>query len=334
MKTVILISVFLTLPHYKIMGQIYNYQDNAQFKGFWDSKIVKANSNEVFSEINGSGVIKKIWLTTFPSNEEEDIELANDLIINIYWENNEKAAVSVPIADFFCQPLKLQAIENYFFYSTNNQLLFTSVIPMPFRETARFELINNSEKEVEIFYGIDIEFEVVDEDAMYLHAYWQKFDDLEADKPLLLFPKLNGKGRYMGTHLSIYQRKPFENWPWYTRPISIFLDSKSENEIPTLYIKTLDDFFGSAWWDREEEHITYAYQYIGRPLVEMDDMDNLTIALYRYHVQEPLWFKESISIEIGGNWNWSNQKIEKGNWATTSFFYLNEPAHEFISKKD
>lgn len=333
MRIVILNLIFLISIQTKIMGQIYNYQDNTESKGFWESTVIQARSSTSFFDIKGSGIINKLWLTTFPSNETQDMELANNLIINMYWDNSEKAAVSVPIADFFCQPLKLQAIENHFFNSTNNQLLFDTNIPMPFRQNARFELINNSNKEVELFYGIDIEFKVIDKEAMYLHAYWQYFDDLSPDKQFSLLPELKGKGRYLGTHISLYQKKTFKNWPWYTRPITILLDAKPKDDSPSLYIKTLDDFFGSAWWDREEKHNSYAYKYIGRPLVKFEDANNLSIVLYRYHVKDPLWFKESIAIEIGKNWNWGNQKIENGNWATTSFFYLSDPENKLSTIK-
>lgn len=316
------------LTQSKIMGQIYKYQHNVTSKGFWESAIVKPGSSTDFCVVNGPGVINKLWLTTFPSNESQDIELANNLIINIYWDNSEKAAISVPIADFFCQPLKLQAIENYFFNSTNDQLLFSAEIPMPFRKSARFELMNYSDKHVEFFYGVDVELKELDENALYLHAYWQQFINFTHDKSFLLLPKINGKGRYLGTHISLYQQKVLNNWPWYTRPISISLDAIHEDDKPSFYIKTLDDFFGSAWWDREKIHNTYTYRYIGRSLVELDDANNLSIVMYRYHVQDPLWFKESIEVRIGENWNWQKQKIANGNWSTTSLFYLNSPTSE------
>ena len=162
MRIVILNLIFLISIQTNIMGQIYNYEDNTESKGFWKSTVIQARSSTSFFDIKGPGIINKLWLTTFPSNETQDMELANNLIINMYWDNSKEAAVSVPIADFFCQPLKLQAIENHFFNSTNNQLLFDTNIPMPFRQNARFELINNSNKEVELFYGIDVEFKAID----------------------------------------------------------------------------------------------------------------------------------------------------------------------------
>lgn len=329
MRIVFVYLAFLLCVQTNLMGQIYNYQDDSASKSFWKSALVQAKSSSVFFSTDGPGVINKLWLTTFPSNKKEDMELANHLILNIYWDASIKAAVSVPLADFFCQPLKLQEIENHFFNASNNQLLFNTTIPMPFRQNARFEIINNSDKEIELFYGIDLEFKAIDKDAMYLHAYWQHFDNLASDKPFLLVPQLKGKGRYLGTHVSLVQNEVLDNWPWYTRPITILLDAKADDDNPSLYIKTLDDFFGSGWWDREEHHNTYTHEYSGRPLVVLDDADKLSIALYKYHVQDPLWFKESISIEIGENWDWGNQKIGAGNWATTSFFYLSEPESEW-----
>ncbi len=328
MKVIILNAIFLIAIHTSNMGQIFNYQDNVQSKGFWESVKIKPHSEASFFDVTGSGIVNKLWLTTFPTNEKEDMKLANSLVIKMYWDDSKTASVSVPVADFFCQSLKLQAIENHFFYSTNNQMLFTSTIPMPFRKGAQFELVNNSDKEVELFYGIDVEFRTLENEVMYLHTYWQRFDDLDPDKSIWLLPKVKGKGKYLGTHLSLFQKKVLENWPWYTRPITVNLDAKTENESPALYIKTLDDFFGSAWWDREQEHNSYTYQYIGRPLVELDESGNLAVVLYRYHVQDPLWFKESVSIEIGKNWNWGNQKIGNGSWTSTSFFYLYYPENK------
>ena len=103
--------------------------------------------------------------------------------------------------------------------------------------------------------------------------------------------------------------------------MTVFLDTKTRKE-PALHIKTLDDFFGSGWWDREPEHNTYAYPFIGRPLVETDQNGSLQIVLYKYHVNDPWWFHESIRVEIGENWNWGNQHISSGDWTTTAFFCL------------
>ena len=283
--------------------------------------MVEPRSSVVFSEIAGPGIINSLWLTTFPTSEAEDLELASKVLLNIYWDHSESPAVSVPLSDFFCQSQKLQEIQNHFFHATNNQLLFTSTIPMPFRKMVRFQVSNPLEKAFELFYGIDLEFKEVAADALYLHTHWQQSIDLPSDAPFTVLPETSGQGRYLGTHLSLRQQNPLPGWPWYTRPMTVFLDTKTRKE-PALHIKTLDDFFGSGWWDREPEHNTYAYPFIGRPLVETDQDGGLRIALYKYHVNDPWWFHESIRLEIGENWNWGNQHISPGDWTTTAFFYL------------
>lgn len=310
------------------MSQIYSYNSDIKSKGIWESAMVKAHSSVVFSEIDGPGIIKKLWLTTFPGNDEENIEFADKVFLKIYWEGSENAAVTVPLSDFFCQSLRLQPIENHFFQSPSNQVLFNTTIPMPFRRFAKLEVMSTLDREFELFFGIDIEFKEVDQNAMYLHTHWQSQKDLPSDQPFELLPEIKGCGRYLGTHLSVFQRKSFESWPWYTRPISVKLDSELAEDEPTLYIKTIDDYFGSAWWDREPNHDTYTYQHFGRPLVDIDKDGNLKISLYKYHIQDSLWFHNNIKIEIGNNWNWGNQAIETGDWKSTCFIYLREPVLE------
>lgn len=307
------------------MSQIFNYQPAIKSKSIWESVLVKPKLSVVFSEIEGPGVIKKLWLTTFPGNDEENIEFADKVLLKIYWEQSENAAVSVPLSDFFCQSLRLQPIENHFFESPSNQVLFNTTIPMPFRRFAKLEVISNLDREFELFFGIDIEYREVGQDAMYLHTQWQSKKELSYNQPFELLSELQGSGRFLGIHLSVFQRKPFKNWPWYTRPISIKLDPESPEDEPTLYIKTIDDYFGSAWWDREPNHDTYTYQHFGRPLAETDKYGNLKISLYKYHIQDSLWFHNYIKVEIGNNWNWGNQAIETGDWTSTCFIYLRKP---------
>ncbi|WNJ17439.1 DUF2961 domain-containing protein [Pontibacter sp. G13] len=310
------------------MGQIYQYQPNTQSKGIWESIQVDAQSRVIFSDIQGPAIIQKLWLSTFPFEDKDNLELANQVFIHLYWENSDRPAVSAPLSDFFCQSLRLQAIDNHFFQATNNQLLFTTTLPMPFRHAAKLEIENRLDKSFELFFGIDLEFKEIDKDAMYLHTHWQQINDLPPDEPFMLLPALTGQGRYLGTHLSLYQRNIHPNWPWYTRPVTVYLDASTPGKEPSLYIKTLDDFFGSAWWDREPEHHVYSFPYFGRPVVELAANGDLEIALYKYHIPDSLWFHESIQIEIGKNWNWGNQVIGNGTWTTTSFLYLKAPSKE------
>ncbi|MEM1405551.1 MAG: hypothetical protein AAGG59_02155 [Bacteroidota bacterium] len=73
---------------------------------------------------------------------------------------------------------------------------------------------------------------------------------------------------------------------------------------------------------------------IGRTLVEIDINGELRILLCKNHIQDLLWFHESVRIKIRKNWNWRNQKIRDGDWATTSFLYLKAPSKELNVEKN
>jgi hypothetical protein len=322
--TTLQISIFSNLSGQ--IKDIYEYQENASSQIFWAYDTLAPNGKMDFLKINDQGVINRFWWTTFPKkNDQENLNLAQEILLNIYWDNSDKPAISVPIADFFCQPNQLGLVENHFFNSTNDQLVFNSMIPMPFRTNARFELVNYHDEQIVFFYGVDLELKELNKNTLYLHSYWQYFTDLPADSSFYVLPEIEGRGKYLGTHFGLHQKNVLKNWPWYTRPTSIFLDKTETSNEPNLFIYTLDDYLGSGWWDREQTHEVFNFEYTGRPVVSLDDEDNLTIVMYRYHVIDPLWFSQNMSFQVGKNFNWENQKIGNGHWATTAFFYLDKP---------
>lgn len=310
---------------------IYEMQDNTRSEVIWKFNKLKPMESLSLCNIDGEGVINRFWCTYLPTTEEENNYLGRALVLNIYWDGSESPAVSAPIADFFGQPLKLQAIDNHFFNSSNEFCIFNSLIPMPFRENARIEIINDTEKEILFWFGTDIEFKKLNNNSLYLHTYWHHFNDVPVDTGFTVLPEVKGKGRYLGTNIALKQQKVQDGWPWYTRPVKIYLDQKHKDDKPALRIGTLDDFVCSGWWGMEEEHKPYASRYTGRSLVQTDSADNLSVVMYRYHVQDPLWFKERVSFKIEP----THKKISaKGDWSTTSYFYLDNPANSLPAIQD
>lgn len=215
--------------------------------------------------------------------------------------------------------MKMTPVENHFFTSSNGLCVFNSLIPMPFRESARIEMVNDGKAEVSIWYQIDVEFKDVGEEAMYLHAYWQRWIDIEPKMKMNVLPEVHGKGRYLGTHWGLHKPEVKDSWPWYTRAARIFVDPTEEDTSPNLFIGTLDDFVCTAWWSREDEREGYDFLYTGRPLTVKNESGDLEVSFYRYHVLDPIWFHKSVSFTISG------QKKQDGvpaDWCSTAFFYL------------
>ena len=83
--------------------------------------------------VKGSGIIHRIWMTfsNLSANELRSIRL------ECFWDQREKPAISVPVADFFCCGLSyLSPFENELFSSPEGRF-FNSFVKMPFVKGAR-----------------------------------------------------------------------------------------------------------------------------------------------------------------------------------------------------
>jgi hypothetical protein len=306
---------------------LYQMQDDAESTLHWKSvRLMRDVPNEVI-RLEGEGVINRIWCTFIPKDQKQNDYLGRALVLNIYWDGSEKPAVSAPLADFFCQPLHLQPIENRFFSSSNRLCVFNSLISMPFRKGARIEIVNDSGEDMLFWYGLDVEKKAPDDKALYLHAYWKRQVRVEPEDELVVLPTVVGKGRYLGTQFALEQDDVGDKWRWYSRNVRLFQDNEDE---PSTLIGTLDDYVCSGWWSLETDHQPDASPFTGRPLVSKRENGSLAVAFYRYHVPDPIWFHKSLSVRVGKHVQYGKSplpKIAPGDWSTTAYFYLNTPSN-------
>ena len=313
---------------------LYQMQDEAASTLHWKSvRLMRDLPNELI-RLEGEGVINRIWCTFIPKDQKQNDYLGRALVLNIYWDGSEKPAVSAPLADFFCQPLHLQPIENRFFSSSNRLCVFNSLIPMPFRKGARIEVVNGSGEDMLFWYGLDVEQKAPEDNALYLHAFWKRQRRVEPEDELVVLPTVIGKGRYLGTQFALEQGDVGDKWRWYSRNVRLFQDNDDE---PSTLIGTLDDYVCSGWWSLETDHQPDASPFTGRPLVSKRENGSLAVAFYRYHVPDPIWFHKSLSVRVGKHVQYGKsplQKIAPGDWSTTAYFYLDSPSNSLPAIQD
>ena len=58
---------------------------------------IKAGTSRTLLDIHGMGMIHRIWFTI----NDRSLEMLRSLKIEMYWDNEKKPAVSVPVADFY-----------------------------------------------------------------------------------------------------------------------------------------------------------------------------------------------------------------------------------------
>ena len=54
------------------------------------------------AEIDGPGAINHIWITVDAKTTEADCFVLRDLVLRMYWDDEEEPSVESPLGDFFC----------------------------------------------------------------------------------------------------------------------------------------------------------------------------------------------------------------------------------------
>ena len=137
----------------------------------WDNFNVAPGSTHVLMDEAGPGVITHMWLT-FLGPEAQDWAKqgsANhqEMLLRIFWDGRERPGVEAPVGDFFanCFGRRSEVISLPVIVEDADS--YNCFWQMPFRKSARVEIVNQSAKPISLlYYNIDwIKKESVPEDA-------------------------------------------------------------------------------------------------------------------------------------------------------------------------
>jgi hypothetical protein len=300
---------------------IYCFDPEATSDFVWKATKLTPGTEATILTTEGPGVIQRMWLTTSRPGPEQ-IEIVRSLTLRIFWDGSTTPAVEAPVYDFFNQPFGPQAVKNALFTSEGRLLTFCLYLPMPFKKSARVEMHNGSEKPIQIWYEFCVVKKTLPADTMYFHTQWNTTEVNDANSSIPILTEIQGKGRYLGMHVSAVVPDVDKRWSWYTRKVNFQIDHEGESAQPSLQYGTIDDFIGSAWWSSEKVRKPFAFPYYGRHHVSHTKRDTeLCVAFYRYFVHDPLWFKKSISVSLG------RKDLGTSSWRVVSYFYLDTPGN-------
>jgi len=292
---------------------------------------IRNGEQRTLAEIQGSGIINHIWITIAPPPHELS---RNDIILRMYWDGNDFPSVESPIGPFFGQGWN----ESYPFLSlplSANPVegrALVSYFKMPFKKSARIEIENQTGEDIRAFYYyIDYVETEVSEDAGYFHAWynhklteaaetgeneWGTLSEPPGKNPKgernYLFVETKGKGKFVGVNYYVNNPSPM----WYGEGDDMFFIDGSA--LPTLHGTGTEDYFNTSWCPKT----TFMHPYFGYPRV------NGTLGwlgrthVYRFHIEDPIYFNESLtfSIEHGHN------NVLTLDLASVAYWYLDSPA--------
>lgn len=284
-----------------------------------DYVVIKPGETCEIANIAGAGSVNHIWMTV-ASHLPTDPDFADNaymrkIVLAAYWDGSEQPSVLVPLGDFFGMGHARTG---------NFSSLPVQMAPedgkglncwwhMPFANGARFTITNECEEmQLRFYYYIDYdEFDELEEGLGRFHASFhrenptQGEDEGERTNSEFLFGAHNttgdgnyvildtkGRGHYVGCVLSTTNLRNAEEWDWYGEGDDmIFVDG--EEWPPNLHGTGTEDYFNTAWCPTQSFHGPYH----GLTLPGGENWSG-QISYYRFHVEDPVTFNESIRVTI------------------------------------
>jgi hypothetical protein len=253
---------------------------------------IEPGATKVLLDMPGTGMINRIWITV----NDRSPAMLRSLRLDMFWDNESKPAVSVPLGDFFGVGLGRTAKFANALFSDAEGRSFVSYIQMPFKKGARITLTNESGKRLEAIF-FDVDYQILkrwSDDYLYFHAYWSRDTATTLGKDFELLPRIAGKGRFLGVNVGVNANPLYKSSWWGEGEVRVYLDG--DKELPTLSGTGTEDYIGTAWGQGQ-----FFNNYAGCLVA---DPPNREWAFYRFHIPDPIYFSTVCRVtiqQIGGD---------------------------------
>ncbi|RYU92564.1 DUF2961 domain-containing protein [Mucilaginibacter terrigena] len=264
-------------------------KENNTAKGH-PSDSIPAGRSKALLDIQGQGVIDRIWITI----NDRSPEMLRSLKIEMFWDGETKPAVSVPFGDFFGNGLaKTAAFENELFVSGEGRS-FSCFIPMPFKKGAKIVVTNESGKSLhDLYFDVNYTLSPITDNSLYFHAFWHRDTSTVLAKDFELLPNVRGNGRFLGVNIGVNANPQYRKSWFGEGEVKYYMDS--DDKYPTLNGTGTEDYIGTGWGQGK-----FINRFAGCTIAN-DTL--LQWAFYRYHIKDPIFFKNNLRVamqQIGG----------------------------------
>ncbi len=290
----------LSITLIRIAGPAWvSWDTSGRNRDFW---VIPPGKSKVLADIQGPGRITHIWMTQ-PKHYRE-------CLIRITWDNAGHASVLCPLGDFFGLGHGLVASYQSLLFSASTRFPYqfekgcalNCYAPMPFRERAVIELVNESGEEHRQYFYIDFETgEMPPRRAGYFHAEFRRVNPFGGWGPEIAANKLGcrladvankarqawnnnyvildtkGRGHYIGCNLSVTNFRG--DW-WGEGDDMILVDGEP---LPRLYGTGSEDYFNTAFCPTQEFCTPYHGLILNSGTPEWPWQGKNSV--YRYHIE-------------------------------------------------
>jgi len=284
--------------------------------------ILDKESTTTIMDIDGPGCIQHIWITV-------DNKRFRNLIMRIYWDNEETPSVESPIGDFFCNGFNTRTNILALPINVNPSGGLNCYFPMPFRKHVKITIENLAPEEAwGFFYTVNYTLTEVADDEAYFHAQFRRTNPLPYKEDYVIVDNIKGKGQFVGVYMAWQQNN--KNW-WGEGEVKMFLDGDSE--FPTICGTGTEDYFGGAWCFQE----TYSAPFMGYPLgVKNEAKQGDRHGLYRFHIMDPIRFENDLKVTMQAiGWRSEGRYLPlQDDISSVAYWYQAEPHNNFKKLPD
>ncbi len=283
---------------------------------------IPAGQTATIMDHEGPGVIRHIWITL-------DAKYYRNIVVRMYWDGEDTPSVESPIGDLLCCSWNLRQKINALSINVNPTGGMNCFFPMPFRKHARVTVENQAPADLEhFFYTINYTLEPVTNDALYFHAQWRRANPLKYGTDYVMVDRIKGQGQYVGAFMAWQQNNA--GW-WGEGEIKMFLDG--DTQFPTICGTGTEDYFGGAWGFDDD----YSSPYMGfQQVVKKSGEVGARMTLYRFHVQDPVFFKSDLRVTMQAiGWRSEGRYLPlQDDISSVVYWYQTEPHVAFPELPD
>lgn len=297
-----------------------------------DNSNVLPGETKVLADLKGPGEITHLWLTFLGPEPHPWAQNGSanhqEMLLRIYWDNRPEPDVEAPVGEFFACGFGLRMPVNSLPVIVDDADSYNCFWRMPFREAARVEVVNQSEKNISLlYYNLDWVQKPVAADAPYFCARYNKAYPTKHGEDYLVLDA-EGRGHLVGVALFVRSRSP----EWFGEgDEKVYVDGE---EKASIWGTGTEDYFLAAWGLQKN-----STPYFGTPWAEPWGILGQKTGAYRWHIQDPIVFQQRLRFTFE-HYGWlpvdENPKGAHDSWnereddfASVAYWYQQGPSKRF-----
>lgn len=257
----------------------------------------------VLLDLEGPGVVRRLWITVASS----DPDYLRRLAVLMYWDDEEDPSVSAPLGDFFGNGFgKIHYTALPMGVSSGG---FYCYLPMPFQRRARILAVNGTGRVVDaLYFNASVERGTgLQEPLATFHAAWRRDPRTTSAEPFRVVEAV-GEGHLVGISLNA---ESYDGSFWFLEGDEVFwIDGEFRGQGTGT-----EDYFNGGWYFQDGP---FASPHHGVVLL---DAERGRIAAYRWHLPDPVRFRDSIRVEL--EHGHGNEVV--ADYAAVAYWYQTEP---------